>query len=289
LIDDFRHLKPGRDGFVDAPCPLCSSQRKPANQGKKVCRVWFRDGRPVGYKCVHCGASGPVGVGANGGQSWAALAPAFVGPRRVPAQRSTIALEIWDQTQPLTGTLAETYLRRRGVKHLKAYPDDVRFHPACPFGNHRLPCLVALVRDINTDTPIAIHRTALKPDGSNKYFDAASGISSKMMLGPVVGGAIKLAPDESITTDLGLAEGLETGLALLQKMSVMWVAMSAGGLKHFPILPGIGSLVLWGDHDPTGIDAATTCAVRWRLAGAHARVMLPNIVGMDWADRLRGA
>ena len=41
-----------------------------------------------------------------------------------------------------------------------------RFHPACPWEGSRRPALVALVRDIVTDEPLGIHRTALSADGA---------------------------------------------------------------------------------------------------------------------------
>ena len=46
--------------------------------------------------------------------------------------------------------------------------ESLGFHPSCPFGNERLPCMIALVRDIVTDAPIAIHRTALDLSGASR-------------------------------------------------------------------------------------------------------------------------
>ena len=53
-------LTGNRVGVFDVPCPLCSSQRKPANRKKPVLRVW-RDERPdfATYCCAHCGATVP--------------------------------------------------------------------------------------------------------------------------------------------------------------------------------------------------------------------------------------
>ena len=117
----------------------------------------------------------------------------------------------WREAVDPRGTLAEAYLRdHRGGLVLD---DDVagralRFHPACPFENGRLPCLVALFRDIRSEEPRAIHRVALNPDGS---------MASKLSLAPTGGAAIKLDADDCVSGGLVICEGLEDGLTLRQR------------------------------------------------------------------------
>ena len=79
--------------------------------------------------------------------------------------RTEKALKIWSQSRPLRGTLAEYYLRSRGIEVPDEAREVLRFHAECPFDGSTVPALVALVRDIVTDEPIAIHRTALTSDG----------------------------------------------------------------------------------------------------------------------------
>jgi hypothetical protein len=60
----------------------------------------------------------------------------------------------------------EAYLQGRGL----SLPDGaageaVRFHPCCPFAGERVPAMVCLVRDVVTNQPKAIHRTAMTRDG----------------------------------------------------------------------------------------------------------------------------
>ena len=66
--------------------------------------------------------------------------------------------------------------------------------------------MVALVRDIITNEPSAIHRTALTIDGRK--------LDRPKLLGPSAGGAIKLSSDY-VTNELTIAEGIETTLSAM--------------------------------------------------------------------------
>ena len=68
--------------------------------------------------------------------------------------------------------------------------------------------MVALVTRGATGTPIAIHRTFLKKDGTAK----APVPKPKMMLGPCVGGAVFLA---DAGERIAVGEGIETCLSVL--------------------------------------------------------------------------
>ena len=75
-------------------------------------------------------------------------------------------MSIWNQTEPVSGTVVEIYLRNRGIE--LPLPDVLRFHPALkhPTGAF-LPTMVALITDGNNQ-PVAIHRTFLATDGFGK-------------------------------------------------------------------------------------------------------------------------
>jgi hypothetical protein len=126
-----------------------------------------------------------------------------------------------------------------------------------------------LVRNIITNEPQAIHRTALSLTGEKievKGFD-------RLSLGPIGGGAIKLTPDEEVTTRLGIGEGIETVLSLRNLpefgASPVWSVISAGSVESFPVLAGIECLWIAVDNDANrrGQQAAQVCAERWRGAG----------------------
>jgi hypothetical protein len=147
--------------------------------------------------------------------------------------------------------------------------------------------MVALVRDVRSDAALAIHRTALNPDGTKATING----ESRLALGPVAGGAIKLTADESVTVCLGVGEGTETTLSLrLSEFgnSPLWALISAGGVEGFPVLPGIESLWIAVDNDPAGIRAARICAERWRAAGRETFRVIPSQERADLNDCVRG-
>src|SRR6185312_4224456 len=106
--------------------------------------------------------------------------------------RIACALAIWDEARDPRRTPAEGYLcsprpRGRGVE----LPDEaagraIRFHPACPFFDQRTPAIVALVRDVVTNEPKAIHRTALDRNGNKVKI----GGRDRLTLAPIKGGAV---------------------------------------------------------------------------------------------------
>jgi hypothetical protein len=122
--------------------------------------------------------------------------------------------------------------------------------------------MVALLRDIRTNEPCGIHRTALLPDGHDR--DCVLG---KAMLGRASGAAIKISPDDEVTLGLGITEGLETGIAIIGSgWRPIWAAASASGIAQFPLLSGLEELTIFADRDDVGQQAAQKCAQRWRDA-----------------------
>jgi putative DNA primase/helicase len=206
------------------------------------------------------------------------------------------ALALWCVSVPITGTIAERYLLHRGLfmtGEVEA-ADALRFHPACPFrledrATVRLPTMLGLMRDIITDEPKAIHRTALRVDGTGKADPPGLG-NAKKMLGPMKGTALKLTGDADVIDGLGIAEGIESALtAICAGWRPLWACGSAGAIEKFPILPGIESLTIFADADRAGMAAAAACQVRWVNAGLECRILAPPEAGADWNDVVRAA
>ena len=149
--------------------------------------------------------------------------------------------------------------------------------------------MVALVRDIITNQPKAIHRTALDSEG-NKI---EVGGCDRMMLGPRGGGAVKLTPDEMVTMCLGAGEGIETTLSMRLRpqfgASPVWSLLTDGGVRTFPVLAGIGCLFIAVDNDANGAgqDAARRCSARWTAAGREVFRLTPRRTGEDLNDVAR--
>lgn len=206
--------------------------------------------------------------------------------RPAPAQRpvepdtTDAARRLWTEAQGAPGTAAEAYLASRGLTLRPNAP--IRFHPACRRGAKRLPTMICLMTDPVTAQPCGVHRTYLQPDGGGK----ADG-QAKMMLGRA--GIIRLVPDDEVTLGLGIAEGIETSLAIIQRAgwSPVWACGSAGAIGKFPVLAGIEALTIFADLDDkgAGIAAARQCAERWQADGKEVAIAKPPH-GQDWADAL---
>lgn len=199
------------------------------------------------------------------------------------AESSTadLARRLWAEAVPPAGTLVETYLASRGL----TLPDDapLRFHPNCPRAAERWPAMLAQMTDPETGAPCGVHRTFLARDGAGK----APG-NAKMMAGNA--GIIRLVPDEEVAGGLGIAEGIETALSVMQEFgwSPVWAATSAGGISRFPVLAGIEALTIFADADDNGagMKAAEACGERWADAGREVTIASAP-TGSDFAD-LRG-
>ena len=102
--------------------------------------------------------------------------------------RTDRATATWQECQPAGGTAVAAYLRARGIGLPAAVErgGHLRFHAACPFKGQdgstlRLPAMVALMTDPITGEPRAIHRTALKAEGSGKSDHPQLGDAKKML------------------------------------------------------------------------------------------------------------
>ena len=194
------------------------------------------------------------------------------------------ALELWNGALPIAETVAARYLAMRGITEPAAIDDRVlRFHPSCPYGEKaRHPCMLALLRDIKTDKPRAIHRTALTPAG---------GKIGRMVLGPKSGTAVKLSPDDEVTMGLTIAEGIETALSGVQLgWRPAWSVIDAAGIAKFPVLSGIETLTILVDNDKsgTGQRSALECSSRWTSAGREVFRVVPERLDHDINDLIQG-
>jgi putative DNA primase/helicase len=213
-------------------------------------------------------------------------------PAKAPESSSdtrALAMAIWSQSRDPRGTLGEAYLKSRGLElPSEAANEAIRFLASCPFRAERFPAMVCLVRNIVTNEPQGIHRTALTPDGAaikrnNKTF--------RKSLGLLLGGAIKLDPDEDVTQGLCIGEGVETCLAGRQMgYRPVWAVLNKNGVADFPVLPGIDGLTIFGERDERAQSekAIRSCADRWLEAGIEVLTAWP-LAGNDLNDEIKVA
>jgi hypothetical protein len=131
------------------------------------------------------------------------------------------------------------------------------------------------MRDVRTNEPRAIQRTALTQTGEK---------IGRMTLGPKTGAAIKLSADEDVTMGLAVGEGVETVLSAMQMgFTPAWALGDAGNVRAFPVLSGIECLTIVVDNDEggTGQRAALECSMRWTGAGREVFRVIPDRRGDD--------
>jgi hypothetical protein len=198
-------------------------------------------------------------------------------------------LRLWRQGLDPAGTPVELYLRRRGVSLPDAGAGVIRWSPRCPFGDRRSGVMLALVRSIETDQPVAVHRTEIMPPGATEVVLKPQ----RMALGPVRAATIKLCENEEVSTCLGVGEGIETTLSMRLVPGLaatpIWALIDAGHLQEFPVLQGIKGLIIAIDNDRSrrGDEAAAVVTERYRRAGAEVTHVRPPKVGDDLNDLVR--
>jgi Toprim domain len=185
--------------------------------------------------------------------------------------------ELWREAVPIADTVAQRYLARRGIVGLPVGVDGavLRFHPACPFGGARTLCMLAIMRDIHTNEPRAIYRTALTPTAEK---------IGRMAMGPKTGAAVKLSADEAVTQGLAIGEGVETVLSGMQlEFCPAWALGDAAAVENFPVVSGIEALSIFVDNDASGRgqSAALECSARWTEAGREVFRVIPDRCGDD--------
>jgi hypothetical protein len=139
--------------------------------------------------------------------------------------RTRTAGQIWLDSAPIAGTLAEAYLINRGISVPPGgWSEVLRFHGGLTYDlDERLifPCFVCRVDDVTGDLT-AIWRIYLDPKKPAK----APVANAKLGYGPAAGGAIRIG---GIAAHIGVCEGVETGLgisALIKYRYPVWPCMS---------------------------------------------------------------
>jgi CHC2 zinc finger/Toprim domain len=200
------------------------------------------------------------------------------------ARNREFAWRLWTAAGDPRGTPVEKYLHHRG---LELPPGPVlRWAPRCwnRETSRELPAMLARVDD-HDGKFVAVHRTWLLPDGSGK----ADLLEPKWSLGPVGGGAVRLAPAGPV---LAVAEGIETALTAIVTTGLpAWSALSAGGIKRLILPAETIDVVIIADHDRSGVgeSQARQAAEQWLTGGRRVRIALPPEPGADLNDVLLGA
>ncbi len=200
--------------------------------------------------------------------------------------QQAMARAIWDHSKKIGGTIAEHYLRVRGIK-LRRMPECLRFTDNAWIFSYEngwkrsgYPAMIAGVQD-SIGRLTAIQTTYLLPDGSWK----APMKKAKLVTGPMVDGAIRLGAASNV---LCIAEGIETAMAGQQMFSLpVWAATGQARRKSILLPDVVQTVVLLTDNG--GSDATTNQAIQsYRAQGREVIVEAPPDEFKDYADQLVG-
>lgn len=197
---------------------------------------------------------------------------------------SGAARRLFRMAQNLGGSLAETYLRNRGLTLLGDLP-ALRFHPRCYYRpedgglTEQWPALLAAVTDL-TGRQTGTHRTWLARDGSGK----APLDPPRRAMGDLLGHGVRFGVPRDV---LAAGEGIETVLSLREILPGLpsLAALSAGHLGAILLPDGLQRLYILGDRDAAGEGAVERLSARAAEAGIEPVPLLPCLG--DFNDDLR--
>ncbi|MBI2740570.1 MAG: toprim domain-containing protein [Rhodospirillales bacterium] len=206
------------------------------------------------------------------------------GTKPAPRGSPESARRLFAMSRPIAGTLAEVYLRHRGivtVHHVGA----LRFHPRCYYRpdehapTEAWPAMVACVTDPDGRI-VGVHRTWLDRSGRGK----APIETPRRAIGELLGNAVRFGVADDVLT---AAEGIETMLSLRCAMPTMPMvaALSANHLAALLLPATLRQLYIARDADPAGDRAAATLSARAQEAGIEAITLSPRLD--DFNDDLR--
>jgi len=264
--------------YGTAPCPLCQPDRRRDQSGLTLTEG--RAGLLMHCKRSGCGFRDILAAAGMASGSFSPPDPMMHAQREAERRaevmkRAAVAERLWREAQPIGGTLAESYLRRRGI--WCDLPPTLRFHPDCWHGPSatRWPAMLARV---DGSEGFAVHRTWLRPNGVGPDGLGKAPISpAKAMLGATAGGAVRLSDGPS---RLVAAEGLESALSLLCGLldgpASVWAGLSTSGLRglRLPARPGV--LVVATDGDQQGRKAGHALAERAHALGWVVSILDPG-------------
>lgn len=202
--------------------------------------------------------------------------------RDAPVERPAAerARRLFGMTQPLVGTLADTYLRQRGILRASAHP-VLRFHPSCYYRDlatgrtSRYPALIAAVTD-RFGAITGVHRTWLDPRGGGK----AKVDDPRRALGGLLSNAVRFRfPVHGPVPVMAAGEGLESILSLAHVMPGMAMvsALTANHLAAFRLPAGCARLYIAADADAAGRHGIEGLSRSARALGVLPLVLAPEL------------
>lgn len=199
-----------------------------------------------------------------------------------PMGSSEAARRLWASAKPVLHTIAETYLRRRGIT-ASLIDAPLRFHPRC---YHRAddgqrttwPALLAAVTALD-GTITGLQRTWVDPAGGKAPVD-----TPRRAMGCLLGNGVRFG---QATDVVAVGEGIETMLSIRSALPDLPViaALSAAHLGAIDFWPNLRRIYIASDNDAAGRFATERLTARAAEAGIEAIVLMPRLG--DFNDDLR--
>jgi len=273
---------------VHGPCPLCG--------GKDRFRWDDKDGSGS-YFCSGCGAGNGLTLlkkytGKNAMSLVNEIQPKADSYKAVPvkpaADGSARIKSVLKESRVLSsfrGGVVRKYLKSRGLKSSPFLME----HAGLKYYHHNgdllgvYPAMVSPLR--NKNGIVTLHVTYLTSDG-----EKAPVTNVKKLLTPVgdmAGASIVLTKQYE---HLGIAEGIETALAVMELHNMpCWAAANAGLLEKFLPPEGTTQVTIYSDNDSNfaGQRSAYILANSLSKKGIKVDVVIPKLVG-DFADEIAG-
>lgn len=208
----------------------------------------------------------------------------------------------WKHALPASHALAlplRRYFEKRGLQ-LRHIPPTIRFVPLLDYYEQKEgsdnwvktsehPAILSPLVQLD-GRMVTLQRIYITEAGDKAAVPAAKMRMSPPLAGASSGTAVRLfQPGKT----LGLAEGIETALAVHLATGIpMWATTSAGLLEVVEIPEHVESVLIWADLDKSnaGQHAASKLADRMARLGKNAVVFLPpgpipeGKKGVDWED-----
>ncbi len=186
------------------------------------------------------------------------------------------ARRLFAMSQTISGTVAEAYLRTRGITALHG-TRSLRFHARCYYRPDRhsptetWPAMIAAVTDLDGQITGA-HRTWL--DGSGR--DKAPIDTPRRAMGHLLGNAVRFDAAHDV---MAAGEGIETMLSLRCVMPTMPMvaALSAAHLAAILFPATLRRLYIARDDDPAGDSAMASLIDRSSETGIEAITLSPRL------------
>jgi len=195
---------------------------------------------------------------------------------KAPGGSTEAAARLFAASLPTAGSLAEVYLRSRGI-FCPVASAALRFHPKCWHREEAQtkaiprPALIAAVTD-GAGEITGVHRTWLAPDGRGK----AAVETPRRAMGQLLGNAVRIDPASDV---LVVGEGIETMLSIREAVPGLpvWAALSSAHLGALLLPEPLQHLYIACDRDPAGQRAAERLTARATEAGIPVTLLEPRL------------